>query len=144
MSVLNILLVDDDQNLANTLSHGIHKAMGKAVSVVVRFSAAEALSVLGQHKYDVVISDLNMPGTSGLDFLNQVKQLHRDTVLILITAYGTETLEEEMRQLGTGYLTKPFEPRRLAQMIHNLSDQSSVGTSPEDIAKFSTVENKTI
>jgi len=120
MSALNILLVDDDRNLATTLSAGLRKAMGEAISAAVCFSSSEALSMLGTQRFDVVISDFNMPGASGLEFLNTVRQAHREMILVLITAYGTEALEEEMQRLGIGYLTKPFEPSRLVHIIHDL------------------------
>jgi DNA-binding NtrC family response regulator len=120
MGALNILLVDDDQNLVTTLSHGLSKAMGKAISVAVCFSDSEALSILSTQRFDVVISDFNMPGASGLAFLNKIRQEQRDMVLVLITAYGTDTLEEEVHRLGIGYVTKPFELSRLVQIIHGL------------------------
>ena len=120
MGALNILLVDDDQNLATTLSHGLHKAMGKAISVAVCFSGSEALSMLATQRFDVAISDFNMPGMSGFELLNKITQDHREMLLVLITAYGTDALEEEAHRLGIGYITKPFEPSRLVQIIHDL------------------------
>lgn len=120
MSALNILLVDDDQNLVTTLSYGLRKAMGKAISIAVCFNGSEALSMLATQRYDVVISDFNMPGVSGLELLNKIRQDYRETILILITAYGTDTLEEEVHRFGIGYITKPFEPSRLVQIIHGL------------------------
>lgn len=120
MGALNILLVDDDQNLVTTLSYGLHKAIGKAVSVAICFSGSEALSLLATERFDVVISDFNMPGLSGLELLNRIRRDHREIVLVLITAYGTDALEEEVHRLGIGYVTKPFEPARLVQTIHDL------------------------
>jgi len=120
MSTLNILLVDDDQNLVTTLSHGLRKGMGEATSVAVCFSGAEAFSMLATQGFDVVVSDFNMPGPSGLEFLNRIKQNYREIILILITAYGTDALEEGVRQLGVGYITKPFEPPFLVQLIKDL------------------------
>jgi len=120
MGALNILLVDDDRNLVTTLSYGLRKAMGKAISVAVCFSDSEALSMLATQRFDVVISDFNMPGPSGLEFLNKIRQDHREMILVLITAYGTDALEEEVHRLGIGYITKPFEPSHLVQIIHGL------------------------
>ena len=120
MGALNILLVDDDRNLVTTLSYGLSKAMGKAISVVVCFSDSEALSLLATQRFDVVISDFNMPGVSGLEFFNKMRQDHREMILVLITAYGTDALEEEVHRLGIGYITKPFEPSHLVQIIHGL------------------------
>jgi CheY-like chemotaxis protein len=121
MDMLNILLVDDDRNLVTTLSHGLRKAMGKTTSVAVCFSSSEALSLLGTQAFDVVVSDFNMPGTSGLEFLNKVRQDNREMILVLISAYGTVALEEGARQLGVGYITKPFEPSSLVQLIRDLA-----------------------
>ena len=120
MGALNILLVDDDRNLVTTLSHGLRKAMGKAISVEFCFSGSETLSRLATQRFDVVISDFNMPGGSGLELLNKIRQDHREMILVLITAYGTDVLEEEVHRLGIGYITKPFEPSRLVQIIHGL------------------------
>ena len=120
MSALNIMLVDDNRNLVITLSHGLRKAMGKAISVAVFFSGSEALPMLGTQRFDVVISEFNMPGESGLEFLNKIRQDHREMILILITAYGTDALEEEVHRLGIGYVAKPFEPSHLVQVIHDL------------------------
>lgn len=120
MSALNILLVDDDRNLVTTLSHGLSKAMAKAISVDVCFSGSEALSMLAAQRFDVVISDLNMPGVSGLELIKKIKQDHHEMILVLITAYGTDAFEGEAHELGIGYITKPFEPSRLVQIIHGL------------------------
>src|SRR6266487_2633135 len=120
MGTLNILLVDDDRNLVTTLSYGLRKAMGEAISVAVCFSGSEALAMLATQAFDVVVSDFNMPGPSGLEFLNRIRQDHREMILVLITAYGTDALEEGERQLGVGYITKPFEPSFLVQLIKGL------------------------
>jgi CheY-like chemotaxis protein len=117
---LNILLVDDDRNLATTLSHGLRKAMVKAISVAVSLSSPEALSMLATQRFDVIISDHNMPGVSGLELLNKIRQDHREMILVLITAFGTDALEEEAHRLGIGYITKPFGLSLLAQIIHDL------------------------
>jgi len=119
LDALNILLVDDDQNLVTTLSYGLRKAMGEAISIAICFNGSEALSMLATQRFDVVISDFNMPGISGLELLNKISQDHREIILVLITAYAMDTLEEEAHRFGTGYITKPFEPSHLVQMIRD-------------------------
>lgn len=132
MGALNVLLVDDDRNLVTTLSYGLRKAMGEAISVAICFSGSEALSMLAAQRFDVVISDFNMPGVKGLELLNEIRQDHREIVLVLITAYGTDALEEEVHRLGMGYLTKPFEPSRLVQIIHDLIRGAEIKGRTED------------
>jgi CheY-like chemotaxis protein len=120
MSALNILLVDGNRNLVATLSDGLRKAMGKAISVAVCFSGSEALSMLATQRFDVVISDFNIPGVSGFELMNKIRQDYRKTILILTTAYGTDALEEEVHRLGIGYISKPIGPSLLVQFIHDL------------------------
>jgi CheY-like chemotaxis protein len=120
MSALNILLVDGNRNLVTTLSDGLRKALGKAISVAVCFSGSEALSMLATQRFDVVISDFNIPGVSGLELINKIRQDYRETILILTTAYGTDVLEEEVHRLGIGYIPKPIGLSLLVQFIHDL------------------------
>jgi len=132
---LNILLVDDDRNLVTTLSHGLRKGMEEAISVAVCFSGSEALSMLATQAFDVVVSDFNMPGPTGLEFLNTIRQDYREMILVLITAYGTDALEEGARQLGMGYMTKPFEPSLLVQLIKGLIQRKETRGNPENASR---------
>ena len=138
MSALNILLVDNDHNLVTTLSHGLRKAMGKGISVAVCFSGAEALLMLADQRFDVVISDFNMPGASGLELFNKLQQDYHDTILVLITAFGSDTLEAETRRLGIGYLTKPFGVPFLVQVIHELLRGKETKESKENALQILT------
>jgi CheY-like chemotaxis protein len=136
VDTLNILLVDDDRNLVTTLSYGLRKAMGEAITVAVCFSSSEALSMLATQAFDVVVSDFNMPGPSGLEFLKKIRQEDGEIILVLITAYGTDALEEGVRQLGVGYITKPFEPSFLAQLIRGLIKGSKPNGRTENTSRI--------
>ena len=133
MGTLNILLVDDDQNLVTTFSHGLRKAMGKGISVVFCASGSEALALLAAQAFDLVISDFHMPGMSGLDLLKQIKQDHHGTQLVLVTAHTTEALEADVHTLGISYITKPFELPRLVQVIQNLLSGNATMEATENI-----------
>ena len=61
-----------------------------------------------------------MPGISGFELLNKIRQDHCEMILVLITAYGTDALEEEAHRLGISYVTKPFELSLPGQIIHDL------------------------
>src|SRR4030095_12173823 len=98
MSALNILLVDGNRNLVTTLSEGLRKAMGKAISVAVCFSGSEALSMLATEKFDVVICEFNLPGESGLELLEKIRQNDPETALVLSTTYATAALEAQVHR----------------------------------------------
>jgi len=136
MDTLNILLVDDDRNLVTSLSYGLRKAMGEAISVAVCFSASEALLQLATQAFDVVVSDFNMPGQSGLELLTRIRQDYREIILVLATAYGTDALEEGARQLGVGYITKPFEPSFLVQLMKDLIQGEETKGSTEHVSRL--------
>jgi two-component system response regulator FlrC len=142
MGTLNILLVDDDRNLVTSLSHGLRKAMGEATSVAICFSSSEALSMLATQGFDVVVSDFNMPGPSGLELLHRIRQDYREIILVLITAYGTDVLEEGARQLGVGYITKPFEPSFLVQLIKDLIQGKGTTGNTEHVSRVMNPEGK--
>jgi CheY-like chemotaxis protein len=96
--------------------------------------------MLATQRFDVVVSDFNMPGPSGLEFLNRIRQEYRELILVLITAYGTDTLEEGVRQLGVGYITKPFELSFLVELIKDLvrvkEKTGSTGVGPRVMDKL--------
>jgi CheY-like chemotaxis protein len=136
VDTLNILLVDDDRNLVTTLSYGLRKALGEAISVAVCFSGSEALAMLATQAFDVVVSDFNMPGPSGLELLSRIRQDHRDIILVLITAYGADALEEGVHQLGAGYITKPFELSFLVQKIKDLIQARETTGRTENVSRI--------
>jgi two-component system response regulator PilR (NtrC family) len=71
-------------------------------------SASEALVALEADDWDLVISDIRMPGMSGLELLDQVRRIAAETTVILITAHGTtESAVEAMKHGAYDYLTKP-------------------------------------
>jgi CheY-like chemotaxis protein len=92
--------------------------------------------MLATQAFDMVISDFNMPGPSGLEFLKEIRQDHGETILVLITAYGTDALEEGVRQLGVGYITKPFEPSLLVQLIKDLIQSKKTTGSVENVSRI--------
>ena len=120
MSALNILLIDDDQNLVTTLSEGLRKAMGKAISVATCSSGSEALAMMAKQRFDVVMSEFNLLGESGLELLNKIRRDHSETIQVLVTTYGTDALGEEAHRLGIGYIPKPFGIPLLVQIIDDL------------------------
>jgi len=100
-----ILVVDDETSMQEFLRILLQR---DGHDVTACGSATEALLALESDDWDLVISDVRMPGMSGLDLLDQVRQLSPETTVILITAHGTtESAVEAMKHGAYDYLTKP-------------------------------------
>ncbi len=100
-----ILIVDDETSMQEFLQILLQRE-GHDTSACG--SASEALVALESDDWDLVISDVRMPGMSGLELLDQVRQLAPETTVILITAHGTtESAVEAMKHGAYDYLTKP-------------------------------------
>jgi len=121
---LRILVVDDEESLRFSLSRGLRKA-GYAVETAA--DAQEAVERLGRLSFDVVLTDIVMPGGSGLDVLAAVHEMDRDAVVILMTAHGTvENAIDALRKGAFDYLTKPFENRELLVTIERGLERRTV------------------
>ncbi|MEA3363955.1 MAG: sigma-54 dependent transcriptional regulator [Thermodesulfobacteriota bacterium] len=106
-----ILLVDDEPESCKALSHLLGQTGYKVESC---HSGEQALSIIKKQPFDLIISDLFLPGISGIDILKQVKEISPDTCVILITGNAsTETAVEAMREGALDYITKPFNIERL-------------------------------
>jgi two-component system NtrC family response regulator len=102
----SILLIDDDQSLRRVIEYNLTEH-GYAVRAVA--SGEEGLRLLDQEPFAAVITDITMPGISGMEVLAAVRQRDPEMAVIVITAYGTiESAVEAMRQGAFDYLTKPF------------------------------------
>ena len=103
----NILIVDDDESLANTLT----KAMSKRGFVVTsRTSADAALLLLDEQDFDVVVTDLHMDGMDGFAFCERVLANRSDVPVVIITAFGSmESAVAAIRVGAYDFITKPFD-----------------------------------
>lgn len=129
-SKIKILVVDDEQGLCA----GIQEALRREGYLVDGTTdPAAALELARERLYNLVISDLKMPGLSGLDLMTQVRIHHRDTLFILMTAYGTvENAVEAMKQGAYDYLPKPLDMKRLRALVQkSLEFQAVVAENNE-------------
>ncbi len=100
-----ILVVDDETSMQEFLEILLRR---EGHDVVVCGSAGEAILALESDDFELVLSDIQMPGMTGLELLDHVKETSPDTLLVLITAYGTtESAVEAMKHGAYDYLTKP-------------------------------------
>ena len=104
-----ILVVDDDPTTCEVLEEALELRELKGAS---RTSAAEALALLGAEDFDVVVTDLNMQGTSGLELCQQVAANRPDVPVVVLTAFGSMVEEAAVGAIRAGaydFVTKPFE-----------------------------------
>lgn len=123
-----ILVVDDEvsirQMVARVLRHDNH-------TVVVVESGDEAITLLKDQAFDVIISDLGMPGMNGWDLLAQARTLHPQIVTVLMTGWGFQFENDAGQSRGVDLvLPKPFEVQALRNAIADLSTPLYGRTSP--------------
>jgi DNA-binding NtrC family response regulator len=105
-SRVRLLIVDDDNDLRETLEHRF-KRQGMAVAAAG--TATEALAVAGEQQFDVALVDLNLPDLSGIELLAQLKESQPQLEVLMLTAHGSlETAVEAMKRGAYDYLAKPF------------------------------------
>lgn len=124
---MKILVVDDERDIQTLFEQRFRKEIrDRWVEFVFAFSGEDALIYLNQHEHEAVLilSDINMPGMSGLELLEKVKQkyLTPPPVVMMITAYGDAENFNTAKRLGADdFLTKPVDFTLLKEklkMIH--------------------------
>ena len=105
-TAMNILLADDERSIAVTLRDDLEEAGHQVTVVGDGKSAAEHLS---NSKFDLLITDIRMPGMDGIELLKVAKTHDSDIEVIVITGHGTiETAVEAIRHGAYDYVLKPF------------------------------------
>ena len=111
MSKRHILVVDDDESLRRVTQVQLQQA---GYEVTTAAEGNQALALARERAPDLVITDLRMPGMSGLDLLKRIRAEYRDMIVIVVTAFGTvESAVEAMRAGAYDYITKPVNPDEL-------------------------------
>jgi DNA-binding NtrC family response regulator len=102
----SILLIDDDDSLRRVMEFSLTEAGYKVQTAA---SGEEGLTLFAMGLFDAVITDITMPGMSGMEVLSKIRERSEGLPVIVITAYGTiESAVEAMKQGAFDYITKPF------------------------------------
>jgi len=113
-----VLIVEDSKASRDFIAATVESVDG--VKAVSTHSGFEALKLLPRHRFDLIITDINMPDINGLELINFVKKNpnYRQTPLFIITTEGRVQDKERGLALGAAeYLVKPFEPSSLEGLL---------------------------
>jgi DNA-binding NtrC family response regulator len=124
MAAAQLLLVEDD-NAMREMLESLFRQEGYVVSEAA--SASAALELARTTHFDVVLSDIKMPGKTGLELVGELRELRPDTPVVLMTAFGSiDTAVDAMRAGAFGYTTKPFQPEEVLRTVKRALDRRAV------------------
>ena len=116
---VHILVIDDDEVACEFLQ----EALSREGYEVRYFTSAKAALASDLSRYDLLMSDIRMPGIDGLEFLKRVRDQWPELPVILMTAYGSlETTMNALRLGAWDYISKPFSPDAIREMVKKVLD----------------------
>lgn len=119
----DILVVDDDDVIRETL----YELLSAAYSCHTADTAEKALAKLEAQAFDVVLTDISMPGLNGMDLLNRVVQLYPGTPVIIISGHGDHDHAQRLLNRGAfDYLVKPFRLEVVEASVRRAIESRSV------------------
>lgn len=110
----SILIIDDEKNIATILSKTLES---ENYRITVQSDGARAIETVDREEFDVVITDVVMPGASGVAVLKHIKELYPETEVIMITGQASvSSAAEAVRHGAADYLLKPFDNLQMVRM----------------------------
>ena len=115
-----VLIADDEEDLTWSISRSLRRDR-KDIQVICVNSGDEAMRVMEKQPIDLLVTDLRMPGYTGLELMDSIVRNQKPTKVIVMTAYGNPETEGRVKDRGgLHYIEKPFEIRELKQLIYNV------------------------
>jgi DNA-binding NtrC family response regulator len=128
-----ILLIDDDPGIRDTLQQVL---TGEGCTVVMERRGDDGLARAGKEPFNVVITDLKLPGLNGLELVRQLHAAQPRLPIILITAFGTTQTAIEATKFGAyDYLLKPFEMPQLLELVRRAVDSNRLMSEPVSLGE---------
>lgn len=117
---LSILIVDDELSVRDSLSNWF-AADGYTASSAE--NAVEALKLLDDREFHIILIDIKMPGMDGLELHRRIKAMNNKAIVIIMTAFAAvDSAVEALKDGAYDYICKPFDPDQLSQIIHKASE----------------------
>ena len=124
-----IMIVDDDENICSAFKHFLTE---DGHTPIIVSSGDQAIAKVRELHPDLVIMDIRMPGTDGLEALEQIRRFDTDTYIVIMTAFGTSQTSIEAMRLGAfDYLTKPFDLNELRAVIRRALEARTLSQGAE-------------
>jgi two-component system response regulator PilR (NtrC family) len=121
---IRILVVDDELSMREFLSILLER---EGYDVSVAGSAEEALRMMESALFDLVLSDVNMPGLSGIELLARIKNTSPETAVLMLTAFSTSEQAVEAMKLGAyDYICKPFKNEEIKLLVKNALEKQGL------------------
>jgi len=121
---VRILVVDDELSMREFLSILLDR---EGYDVTVAGSADEALRLMETALFDLVLSDVNMPGLSGIELLARIKEKTPETAVLMLTAFSAAEQAVEAMKLGAyDYVCKPFKNEEIKQLVKNALEKQGL------------------
>ena len=118
---VSILIVDDEESVRDSLYNWF---IDDGYHVECAENAKQALSLLDEKEFDIVLADIKMPGMDGMEMHRRIKTLAREPVVIIMTAFASvDTAVQALKDGAFDYVTKPFDPDDLSHLIRNAATQ---------------------
>ncbi len=122
--IKHVLIVDDEEMIRVTVQSFLTR-IGYECSTSAK--AAEAIATLGEGPFELVISDITMPGTDGIQFMRSAKENHPELDFIIMTGYGSEYAYVDIISAGASdYMMKPFEMKELQARIERIERENRI------------------
>jgi two-component system chemotaxis response regulator CheY len=117
---LRVLIVDDSSVMRKIVARSLHQAGIEIGEVTEASNGAEALAEVQKARFDLILSDINMPAMDGLEFLRNLSGVEsaKGIPVVMITTEGSEArVVEALSEGAKGYIRKPFTPEQVKERI---------------------------
>jgi len=113
---IKILLVDDEKDFVETLAERLEL---RDFNVTIAFSGNEAIKLVKENDFDIIVLDVQMPGKNGVETLKEIKNIEHLSQVIMLTGHATvKTAIEGMKNGAFDYLMKPTDTDELVEMMN--------------------------
>ncbi|KYP81727.1 response regulator transcription factor [Ferroacidibacillus organovorans] len=125
-----LLVVDDEESIRTLVRYNLVQA---GFDVTLAEDGEAGFQQIQQDTFDLLILDLMMPGMSGLEICKRMRQMHKDTPIIMLTARGEEIDRVLGLEMGADdYITKPFSPRELVARVRAVLRRKGEGEREQE------------